>query len=393
MFLPLFVLFVLFGYGVLAQTAATGSENRIQAILEKSTSKNIARKGGGLLSVSFFSRPNNGLCAASTFISGNIAGSKSAAVQSDTPYGIASITKTFLATLALIYAQRKKLDLDTPIIGMFDKKEWILDHISNRRFKRNLATVTFRQLLSHRAGFADYWDNNKFFEIWRKNKQKYWSHLEILKWAGQMKPKCKVDRCFHYSDTNYLIAGLILERKFNERLHRLFWKEIFDPLKMLCSWMFFEESKPSQCGPVAHSYERKLDVTKNRMQSADWASGGIYSTLENQVKFFRALFFTERLLSKQSREEMLSMRKTGWLRSYKYGLGIYGLKMGRHMTLIGHEGIHNAFSFLWKEKDILFTGSLNQEKNQAVDELLYPIMRVLQEDGRARWLKQYNQGC
>lgn len=67
--------------------------------------------------------------------------------------------------------------------------------------------------------------------------------------------------------------------------------------------------------------------------------------------------------------------------------------MGRHMTLIGHEGIHNSFSFLWKEKDILFTGSLNQEKNQAVDEVLYPIIRVLQEDGRARWLKQYNQGC
>lgn len=102
-------------------------------------------------------------------------------------------------------------------------------------------------------------------------------------------------------------CGIDFGMKIKRKLHGPFWKEIFDPLKMLCSWMFFKESKPSQCGPVAHSYERKLDVTKNRMQSADWASGGICSNLEDQVKFFRTLFFTERLFSKQSREEMLSM--------------------------------------------------------------------------------------
>lgn len=391
-FFPILLL-ILFSYGVFASSDTTGGENRIQAILEESISKNIGRKGGGLLSVSLFSRTHNQKCAASTFVSGKIAGSKSSAVQSDAPYGIASITKTFLATLALIYAQRKQLDLDTPIIGLLENKKWILDQVSNNEFKRNLKTVTFRQLLSHRAGFADYWENDQFFDTWKKDKQRYWSHLEILKWAGKMKPKCKVDRCFHYADTNYLIAGLVLERKFNKKLHMLFRKEIFDPLKMRCSWMYFEESKPSRCGPVAHSYERKLDVTKNRMQSADWASGGVYSTLEDQMKFFSVLFFTDRLLSEQSRMVMMNVRNTNWFRSYQYGLGIYSIKMGRDLTLIGHEGIHNAFSFLWKEYDILFTGSLNQERNQAVDELLYPIMRTLKEDGWTRWLKRYNQSC
>jgi hypothetical protein len=105
------------------------------------------------------------------------------------------------------------------------------------------------------------------------------------------------------------------------------------------------------------------------------------------------MFFTDNLLSQQSRKELLNVRKTGWALSYKYGLGIYSIKVGKDMTLIGHEGIHNAFSFLWEERDILFIGSLNQEKGQAVDKLLYPIMRIIQEGKNARFPTHNNQSC
>ncbi|MGB5708439.1 MAG: serine hydrolase domain-containing protein [Arenicellales bacterium] len=392
-YLTVLLLFLLCSHGVLAPSVTMGSENRIQAVLNKSVSKNIDRKGGGLLSISLFDRKHNKICAASTFVSGKIAGANSSAVQSNTSYGIASITKTFVATLALIYSERKQLDLDAPVIGLVKEKKWLLDQISNKKFRRNFNSVTFRQLLSHRSGFADYWDNQLFFEAWEKGKNTYWRHLDTLKWAGKMNPQCKVDRCFEYSDTNYLIAGLLLERIFKKKLNVLFREEIFEPLEMQCSWMYFEESKPAQCGEVAHSYESKLDVTQNEMQSADWASGGLYSTLQDQSKFFSHLFLTDKLISEKSRKELLGFRKTGLAHNYKYGLGIYSISMGENMTLIGHEGIHNAFGFLWKERDIFFSGSLNQENNQVVDKLLYPVMRILKEDGVSPWFTLKDEGC
>jgi hypothetical protein len=51
------------------------------------------------------------------------------------------------------------------------------------------------------------------------------------------------------------------------------------------------------------------------------------------------------------------------------------------MTLIGHTGIHNAFSFLWVEQDVLITGSLNQSNNQGLKQLVFPAVRVLRDGG------------
>jgi D-alanyl-D-alanine carboxypeptidase len=371
----------------------SGNDNRIQVTLEEAVSNNRGGRGGGLLAISLFDRTLNRTCEFSTFVTGRRADLKSSLIENNTPYGIASITKTFVATLTLMYAENKLLDLDSPIVDLFEERNWILDPIRNREMKNNLRSVTIRQLLSHRTGFADYWDNDKFINIWRKNKGKHWSHLEILQWAGKMKPKCKVDSCFHYSDTNYIIMGLLLEKRFEKKLHRLFKEEFFDPLNMRCTWMYFEEEKPTECKPIAHSYEKKLDVTKNQMQSADWAGGGIYSTLDDQMIFFKNLFYTDRLISGKSRKEMLNWQKTDWNHNIEYGLGIYKIKVDKDMTLIGHKGVHNAFSFLWKEFDILFTGSLNQEKNHAVDELLYPVMRILKKGGISNWLEQENDKC
>jgi hypothetical protein len=56
------------------------------------------------------------------------------------------------------------------------------------------------------------------------------------------------------------------------------------------------------------------------------------------------------------------------------------------MTLIGHTGVHNAFTFLWQETGILLTGSLNQEDNHVSDGLLYPVMKLLAQEGADRFI-------
>jgi CubicO group peptidase (beta-lactamase class C family) len=96
---------------------------------------------------------------------------------------------------------------------------------------------------------------------------------------------------------------LALERLTGWELREQLRTEIFEPLHMRCSWMFFEEPVPEGCAAPTHSYEGDLDVTDNRMQSADWSGGGVYSTLEDQLKLLRGIF-DGGLISRPSLAEM-----------------------------------------------------------------------------------------
>jgi CubicO group peptidase (beta-lactamase class C family) len=358
--------------------------DRVQLTLDETVARNPRGLGAGLLAVSAFGKDPADPAAVSVFVTGRHAGPGSSAVQADTPFGLASITKTLVATLTLIYAERGLLDLDAPALGMLDDKRSILDQVESRRFRRNLDASTIRDLLAHRSGLPDYWEDRAFIRAWRQQKEKYWNHRDILKWAGKTRPVCKVGRCSNYADTNFLILGLLLEEAFGRQLHDLLREEIFAPLGMRCTWMYFEEPAPTGCEDVAHSYEGRLDVTANRMQSADWSGGGIYSTLEDQLRFLNGLFGLNGLLSKKSLSDLQDWRSSDLGHDRTYGLGIYKISKRAGMTLIGHTGIHNAFTFLWQETGILFTGSLNQEDNDCFDALLYPVMGLLMEEGTYR---------
>jgi hypothetical protein len=51
------------------------------------------------------------------------------------------------------------------------------------------------------------------------------------------------------------------------------------------------------------------------------------------------------------------------------------------MTLVGHTGIHSAFSFVWVEEGVLISGSLNQSENHALNQLVFPSIRILRNGG------------
>lgn len=352
--------------------SSSNSDLTVPEVLARATAANPGGRGGGLIMVAGPGR------AVESHVSGRRSADSGAPLTPETPFGLASITKTLVATLTLIYAERGLLDLDAPALDLVDDPDWLLRRIENPRIRRNLQAATPRDLLAHRSGLPDYWDSGGFHRAWRQQPSKQWDHLEILDWAGRMQPVCKTGRCFRYADTNYVVLGLLLERKFGRALHALLREEIFLPLGMSCTWMFFEEPAPAGCAPVAHSYEGRLDVTANRLQSADWSGGGLYSTLADQRRFLDALLLRGELLSEAGLADMSRWRHSDLGRGVTYGLGLTRIEVGDGMTLIGHRGVHNAFSFLWRETGFVLTGSLNQEENDALRRLVKPVMRILE---------------
>jgi D-alanyl-D-alanine carboxypeptidase len=130
-------------------------------------------------------------------------------------YSIGSISKQFTATAILLLAEQGKLSLD--------------DSVS--RFVPNLTRgnqVTIRELLSHTTGYQDYWPQDYVPPFML---QPVTADKILDQWAR--KPlDFDPGTDWQYSNTNFVIAGLIVEKASGEPLLQFLSEHIFTPLGM-----------------------------------------------------------------------------------------------------------------------------------------------------------------
>ena len=138
------------------------------------------------------------------------------AVTPEMRFGIGSITKNFTAALCLKLQEENLLELDHPI------RTWL------PTFNNVNPDVTLRQLLSHQSGIADYTDDPAFFPGSINEPNKVWKAEEILALIGspEFEPGAKIS----YSNTNYILAGMILEAVSEKTYAELLEEKIFTPL-------------------------------------------------------------------------------------------------------------------------------------------------------------------
>jgi D-alanyl-D-alanine carboxypeptidase len=130
-------------------------------------------------------------------------------------YSIGSISKQFTAAAVLLLAEQGKLSLDDPV----------------SRFVPNLTRgneITIRELLSHTSGYQDYWPQDYVppFMLQSITADKIldlWAHKPL-----DFDPGTE----WQYSNTNFVIAGLIVEKASGEPLLQFLTEHIFVPLGM-----------------------------------------------------------------------------------------------------------------------------------------------------------------
>jgi D-alanyl-D-alanine carboxypeptidase len=135
--------------------------------------------------------------------------------RTDVPYRIASISKQFTAAAILLLQDEGKLSLDDPI-GKYVPGITDGDHI------------TIRQILSHTAGIQDYWPQDYSFAAMNTPTT---PQQIIDRWAKKpldFTPGSK----WQYSNTGYVIAGMIVEKVAGEPLLDFLKQHIFGPLDM-----------------------------------------------------------------------------------------------------------------------------------------------------------------
>lgn len=130
-------------------------------------------------------------------------------------YAIGSVSKQFTAAAVLLLAEEGRLSLDDPVA------KWLPE-------LTRADQVSLRQLLSMTSGYQDYWPHDYVFPAMREP-----TEPEAILEGWARKPlDFDPGTQWQYSNTNYVIAGLIIERVAGMPVMALLQERIFEPLRM-----------------------------------------------------------------------------------------------------------------------------------------------------------------
>ena len=230
---------------------------------------------------------------------------------------VGSITKTFVATTVLQLAGERRVRLDAPI-GRY------LPGLLPADLGRE---VTVRMLLNQTSGLGDY-DTVLLSSAEAVEKLQFTtvSPQELVR-LGLSQPVTNAPgKGWAYSNTNYIVLGLLIERLTGHRYATEIERRVIEPLRLRDTYL--PGTDPYIRGPHSKAYVAWPDGTMRDFSDFNmswaWAAGELVSTMADLNRFYRALL-TGRLLRPDLLAQMLTTVpfEPGMPEKGGYGLGIY----------------------------------------------------------------------
>jgi D-alanyl-D-alanine carboxypeptidase len=269
------------------------------------------------------------------------------------PFRTASVTKTFTAATALRLVESGKLSLDDRISKYLSRDLVRRVHVLNGRSYGN--RITIRQLLDHTSGVYDYAMDEAWITEVIGDPQRTWTPLELLDVAiTHGTPYFVPGEGFHYSDTGYVLAGLVIEKASGLRLHEAYRRYLsFDELGLDGTYLEFHEAPPPGARPRAHQYfpVGPIDATDWNPTFDTFGGGGLVSTAHDLDAFVRALFEGRVFDRRRTLRTMLTVSRYS-----DYALGIEKVQLEGE-TAWTHNGFFGAFMYYVPSLDLSFGGS------------------------------------
>jgi D-alanyl-D-alanine carboxypeptidase len=293
-------------------------------------------------------------------------------LDTDVAFRIASVTKMMTATALLVLADQGRCRLDDPT-GRYLPSD-IVDRFRDNTGRAYAATITLRQLLDHSSGLPNFFSQPPILEAVRHGdgRRRFTpSDLVDLAVAGEP-PTSAPGTTRAYTDTGFLLAGLIIQALMGRPLQEAYRELVLDRVGMADTWLESSDEPPRRRHIAPHDFDSH-DIT-GMDPTVDWAGGGLVSTAADLAAFLRALTRGQ-LLSSRAWSEMTRWQPgpEGFYDDYGLGLGRYRFPAGQ---AIGHHGVWGAFAFWSPELDAVITGTINTGR---VDRrpLLEAVVRAL----------------
>lgn len=231
-------------------------------------------------------------------------------VTLDNTFQLASVTKVFTAVATLMLYEQGKLDL----------KDSISKYFPGFPYDYN---ITIHDLLTHRSGLGKYThfcDNPA--DIWPEKDCSIYND-DVIDIIYKIVPPLvsRPNRRFYYTNTNYILLASIIERVSGMKYREFVTKNIFEPLEMSSTKVYYRDNEGELINPVL-GYESNFKPADDIYLNGCEGDKGIYSNVHDMLKFDRALHD-----NKLIKKETLELAMTGyskpdrWKSRMNYGYG------------------------------------------------------------------------
>lgn len=232
-------------------------------------------------------------------------------------YRIGSISKTFTAVLVMKAVEKGMVSLDQTIDKYFPSIP-------------NAGKITVRYLLYHRSGIHSFTED-KDYTSWCTEPKTREELLEIIaKGESEFEPDSKAA----YSNSNYVLLSMIVEKIYGKPYDTLLKKQITKPFGLKYTSLGGKiDTGKNECR--SYSFDDGWKLEPETDISVPLGTGGVVSTPSDLVRFSNALF-GGKLVSKKSLEQMKTWKD-------KFGIGMFPIPFYEH-TGYGHTGGIDGFS-------------------------------------------------
>lgn len=206
----------------------------------------------------------------------------------------ASIGKTFVGAAVLALAQEGVLGLDDLLSKWLGDRAW---------FSRlpNGNSVTLRQLLVHSSGIPNHVETERFKELFRNNRDHGSAPLspeELISCVLGLRPLCRPGMGWHYSDTGYILLGLVVEKAAGHRYYDEIGRRFLRPLGLTMTSASDSRELPGLAagylsGDNIFGLPCKTTLRPGFMAwhpGVEWTGGGVVSNPKDLVVWAKALY-------------------------------------------------------------------------------------------------------
>ncbi|MCS0606190.1 beta-lactamase family protein [Streptomyces sp. LP11] len=281
------------------------------------------------------------------------------AIATGDRFRVGSVTKTFSAVVLMQLVDEHKLSLDAPV------NRYLPGLLPDDR-------ITVRHVLGHRSGLYDY-SNDLFassvsgFEAVR---DKVFTYRRLVA-LSLKKPRTNAPgAAYAYSNTNFVVAGLLIEKLTGKPVKDAYEKRVFEPLKLRDT--FYVHPDTAIPGRYARGYltpdtagGKLVDATA---QTVSWAqsAGAVISSARDLDTFYAALL-GGKLMSPARLAEMERFQRVN--STTAYGLGLRRRDLSCGISVYGHTGAvqgYYTYAFATKDGGRALTAVANTSNNGKV---------------------------
>ena len=253
-----------------------------------------------------------------------------------------SIGKTYVTAAAHKLMLAGKLSFDQKAIDFFEGEEW---------FRRvpNGDAVTLTQLLHHQSGIPRYVFKPSFFPDCVASPDKVWTPKELLSYIFDDDPMFAPGKGWAYSDTNFIVIGMIIEKASGMTFYEYVRKNFLDPLGLKATLASDSRRIPGLVQGYVVSF-KAFGMPDRALEDGvfcfnpqfEWCGGGFASTPMDLARWARLLYRGEAMEGPYLETMLDSVpAQLGPGKEYGCGVMISDSPFGKQ---IGHDGVMTGYT-------------------------------------------------